>query len=400
MTLDFYYDLACPYAYVASAQVEAIAAAAGAELRWRPVLLGGIYKAVGASQDPSAQMAAAKARHNLLDMYRQAELAGVELTLHPQHPLRSVEAMRLLIAASEQARPALTHALYRHYHAEGGSLSLEAIGPIAAAHGVDPEAAHRPEVKQALHDATAEAVALGAFGVPMFVVGGQMWWGADRLPQVAEALGAPLPVPDYGPARPGATLRMFHDISSPFSFLASTRVEALAEAAGARLTWHPMLLGAVFREIGTPMVPIAAMSAEKRAWMGRDLMAWAERFGVPLRWPSHFPLLTIAPLRVSLVEPRSIRAMYEAAWLHDRNVGEAGVLREVLDGAGFDGQGLLEAAGDPAIKQSLKDHTEAAVAAGVCGAPSFLVNERTLFWGQDRMHMVDAALRGWQPVRG
>jgi 2-hydroxychromene-2-carboxylate isomerase len=400
MDLHFYYDVVCPYAYIASTQVEALARAAGARLIWHPVLLGGIYRAVEASQDPGGDMPVAKARHNLLDMHRQAERAGIELHLNPRHPQRSVEAMRLLTAADEAVRPALTHALYRHYHVEHGDLGLDGLAPIARAFGVDPESALRPEVKQALQDSTAEAVARGAFGVPTFVVGDRLWWGADRLAQVAAALGSSWPSPPVGPPRPGAKLRFFHDLASPFSYLASTRVQALAEAAGAELTWHPMLLGAVFREIGTPMVPIAAMSEAKRIWMGRDLFEHAARLGVELHWPRTFPINTIAALRVTLVEPATIAPLYRAIWAHDRNVGDLQILTEVLSEAGFDGPGLLAATGDPAIKQSLKDHTDEAIARGVCGAPSFLVDDQLLFWGQDRMDMVDAALRGWRPQVG
>jgi 2-hydroxychromene-2-carboxylate isomerase len=101
-----------------------------------------------------------------------------------------------------------------------------------------------------------------------------------------------------------------------------------------------------------------------------------------------------------MTEPATIRPMYEAAWRDDRNLGDPVVLQAVLDEAGFDGGALLARTGDPEVKAALKASTTMAVEAGVCGAPSFRVNDRWLFWGQDRMDMVDAALRGWEPRVG
>jgi 2-hydroxychromene-2-carboxylate isomerase len=399
MDLHFYYDIVCPYAYIASTQVEAIAEAAGATIHWHPVLLGGLYRSLASSQNPGADMPASKARLNLLDMHRQAERAGIELELNTQHPQRSVEAMRLLVAADPKVRPALTHALYRHYHVEQGSLTREGLAPIAAAHGVDLSVIDLPETKQALFDTTSEASGRGAFGVPSFVVGDTLTWGADRLPQVAEALGVSMAVPAVGPRR-GGRLEFFHDFSSPFSYLAAMRIEAFAEAAGAELVWRPMLLGAVFRTIGSPMVPLVTMSPPRQAWIQRDLLGWTSKLGEPFIWPSAFPLNMVKALRVSILEPAAIVPMYKAAWQADKNLGDPEVLKTVLDEAGFDGAALILATQDPAIKQLLKDSTAAAVEAGVCGAPCFLVDGTWLFWGQDRLDMVDAALRGWRPVAG
>src|SRR5206468_10665680 len=92
----FYYDVVCPYAYLASTQIEAMAARAGAEIEWVPVLLGGVFRAIGAGDRPAEARPPAKARLNLADMQRYAALYDVKLRLHPRHPLRTVEAMRLV----------------------------------------------------------------------------------------------------------------------------------------------------------------------------------------------------------------------------------------------------------------------------------------------------------------
>ena len=109
--IDFYFDVVCPYAYLASTEIEDLAARTGAKLNLRPILLGGIYRAIGQADVPSSQKPAAKLRVEGIDLLRWAEHRGVPLTFPDGHPRRSVEAMRLFHAAPESAWPALMHAL-------------------------------------------------------------------------------------------------------------------------------------------------------------------------------------------------------------------------------------------------------------------------------------------------
>lgn len=188
-TFSFYYDVVCPYAYLASTQIEAMAARAGAEIEWVPVLLGGIFRAIGQADVPARAMPPAKQHLNLLDMNRYAALYGIPLKLHPRHPLRSVDAMRLCHTVAGAARVALTHALYRAHFVDNRDISDRAV---LADYG-DIGKIDSPDIKDALRSATQRAVADGAFGVPSFVVtqGEQrfLFWGQDRLLFVEKALG-------------------------------------------------------------------------------------------------------------------------------------------------------------------------------------------------------------------
>jgi 2-hydroxychromene-2-carboxylate isomerase len=410
MRVQFYYDVVCPYAYLASTRVERVAARHGARVDWRPILLGGVFKAIGAPDRPAEAMSPPRARLNGLDLLRQADLAGVPLRFPATHPRRTVEAMRLIVGAPEDRRPALSHALFRAYWVDGDDVAdREVLARIARAHQIDPEVGDRPEVKQALFDRTAEAVARGAFGVPTFAIEGQdrLWWGQDRLPFVERALAGHAAPGEQGSVRPagdGTVIRFFHDFSSPFSYLASTQIERVAAAGGARVEWTPILLGALFRDIGTADVPLYAASEPKRRYYFRDLQDWSAWWGVPLRFPSAFPLRTVAPLRVALAEPATTAAIYRAAWADDRDVGDPATLRAVLDEAGFDGAALMARTEDPEIKARLRANTEAAKAAGACGVPTFEVRRPDgtthLVWGQDRLDMVGHLLDGWRPACG
>ncbi len=192
-SFTFYYDLVCPYAYLASTQVEALAARAGARIEWTPILLGGVFRAIGEKGVPAGDMPPAKRHLNLLDMKRYAALFGVPLALHPRHPLRTVEAMRLLHVVDGEARVALTHELYRAHFVAGRDISDRAVLADIVGARADITKIDSAAVKAALRAATDRAIADGVFGVPAFVVTQNerrhLFWGQDRMFLVEKALG-------------------------------------------------------------------------------------------------------------------------------------------------------------------------------------------------------------------
>ena len=192
-------------------------------------------------------------------------------------------------------------------------------------------------------------------------------------------------------------LTFYYDFSSPFAYLAATQVERVAREVGARVRWRPILVGALFKEIGTPMVPLAEFNPAKRAYIGRDLAHWAAYWNVQFRWPSRFPMRTVSALRLALaVEAEGgdiaglSRVLFRAYWVDDRDISDPKVLGEYGD---------LKALDSTAIKDALRAATEEAIAAGVCGVPSFVARGH-LFWGQDRLDLVKRTLRGWDPPTG
>ncbi len=387
--MKFYYDIVCPYAYLASTRVEALAARAGHTIDWRPILLGGVFRAIG--QEPSGAPAE-KVRLNFLDMHRYARLYGVPLRLHPEHPKRSVSAMRLLHTVEGAERVRLSHILYRYYFVENKDISDKQILAEAAAELGRPELAARiddPESKDALRRATDEAIADGVFGVPSFIVDDRLYWGQDRMHLfLPEELTHPIPAEGGAPRE----VSFFYDFSSPYSYLGATQIERVAAASGATVRWRPFLLGALFKQIGTPVVPMAGQSKAKQLWTHRDLGDWAAHWQVDFNWPSRFPMRTVTALRMVLAVPAAARPglsqrLYRAYWVEDRDLNDPRVLAEIAGDAAL----VERALGDPALKQALIDATAEAHAAGVCGAPSFLVGEE-LFWGQDRLSLVARAL--------
>ena len=405
MEIRFYFDIVCPYAFLASLRIDALAARSNASVTWVPTLLGGLFKELNAPQVPAAVMGAAKARHSLQDIFRQGRQAGVTLTMPHDHPRRTVAALRLILAAPPAAQKAVAQDLYAAYWLRGEDIrDLGVLATIGARHGVDAARIEAPEVKAALHATTAEASARGVFGVPTMVVSGEgqperLFWGQDRLHFVEAALGGPQgPAPAKKAPKSDATIRFFHDFSSPFSYLASTQLERLAAESGAEVVPTPILLGALFREVGMVDVPLFQLSAPKRAWVGRDTADWARWWGAPYRFPHHFPLRSVLPLRVALVEPAAVPALYRAYWAENTAIEDPEGCAAVLTAAGFDGPALVARTADPAIKEALKANTAAARDAGAFGVPTFVVERPghapVLIWGQDRLDLVVAACRG------
>lgn len=405
-TLEFWFDFSCPYAYVASTHVEALAERVGARLDVRPMLLGGVFQARGTPQNLSSTLGPAKARHNLEDMQRQAREAGVPLVMPAGHPLRTVDALRCVLAAGEPYMP-LAHRFYRAYWAEGRDLGQrEVVAAVVREAGLNVDEvlvrAGSDEIKAELRRRTEEAVARGVFGVPTMVVGDELYWGADRLDMVEAALGGTprslRPAPDVALA----PVDLYFDFSSPFAYLALTQAEAVF---GSAARWRPLLLGGLFRSIGTADVPLFTQSPEKQRHTMKDLQRQARRFGVGFHWPSRFPINTVVPLRLALaadlMATREGRALIvgiaRALWVEDRDISDPAVLTTLGDAYGFDGAALVAAAGTPEAKQRLRDATAEAEVAGVFGVPTCVVRRadgEQLFWGVDRIDWAARAAAG------
>jgi 2-hydroxychromene-2-carboxylate isomerase len=190
------------------------------------------------------------------------------------------------------------------------------------------------------------------------------------------------------------SLEIYWDFSSPFAYLGSTQARALAARTGADLTWRPMLLGAVFKAIGQVDVPLLAWSDAKRRYYMNDMLRWAAYWGVPLTWPTRFPMNTVKPLRAYLSLPPERRdafreATFRAYWADDRDISHDSVLRELI---GHGADEVLARCANPELKQELFAATQRAVDAGVFGAPTWVVDGKDLFWGQDRISLVERAL--------
>ena len=194
-TVEFLFDFVSPNAYLAWYPLKDVVARTGATLTVTPVFLGGMHKLTG-NAPPMIRDADVKGKveYGMLEMQRFVAKHGFDkYRLHPQFPFNSVTLQRMLLAVEGEDRLRLVDALLPALWEEGVPVDdPAAIGAVLAGARFDPQAllaaTQDPAIKQALMDSTQNAVDRGAFGIPTFFVGSEMFFGKERLGQIEEEL--------------------------------------------------------------------------------------------------------------------------------------------------------------------------------------------------------------------
>ncbi len=190
-------------------------------------------------------------------------------------------------------------------------------------------------------------------------------------------------------------VEFFFDYVSPFSYLADTQLAGLAERTGATILYRPFLLGGVMQATGNS--PPMAVPA-KGKYTAVDIPRWVADYGIELNPNPHFPVNTLTAMRgaIASVEDGCFSgyhdALFRAVWIDGVDVADPDALRGVLEKAGLDAAAILERCADPAVKDALKASTADAVERVAFGAPTFFVGDE-MFFGNDRLHFVEQALR-------
>ena len=191
--LDFWFEFASTYSYVAAMRIERECARAGVDVRWRPFLLGPLFAEQLGLHDSPFNANPLRGRYMWRDLERLCERHGLDWRKPSVFPRHSVLAARVACALSGEERgPDAVREIFRANFALDEDISDPRV--LAAAlrrAGVEPESvlerAVSPEVKQQLRAYTDEARALGIFGAPNFVVRGDLFFGQDRLADAIES---------------------------------------------------------------------------------------------------------------------------------------------------------------------------------------------------------------------
>lgn len=193
----------------------------------------------------------------------------------------------------------------------------------------------------------------------------------------------------------------YFDFSSPYGYLASTRIDALAAKHGRSVVWRPHLLGAVFKI--NDQRPLASIPL-KSDYAARDLARSARLLKVPFKLPTKFPVGATAPSRAfywlndkdRALAKRLAQALYHAYFAEDRDISSPEVTCDIAARLEVDRTELAQALNDPAVKERLRTEVDAAIARGVFGSPYIIVDGEP-FWGSDRLDQVERWLEtgGW-----
>jgi 2-hydroxychromene-2-carboxylate isomerase len=189
--VDFWYEFASTYSFLAAERIETLAQERDVAVRWRPFLLGVIFKQQGYETTPF-NVFPDKGRYMWRDMERWSERLGLPLVRPDPFPQNSLTAARVAIALPEDARPAFSKAVFRLEFCEGRSIAdPEVIADAVRQTGFELEpavtAAQTDLVKHALRKETEEAQRLGLFGAPTVVTpDGELFWGNDRIEEALD----------------------------------------------------------------------------------------------------------------------------------------------------------------------------------------------------------------------
>jgi 2-hydroxychromene-2-carboxylate isomerase len=185
------------------------------------------------------------------------------------------------------------------------------------------------------------------------------------------------------------SMELWFEFASTYSYLAVSRVEKLAHAAGVTIVWRPFLLGPIFKAQGWNDSPFNVYPAKGR-YMWRDMARLCERYGLPLRQPTQFPRNGLLAARIVVAGdgagwvPAFVRNVYRANFGDDRDIADRTVLETLLRDVGTDPAAVLRDAESQPVKDHLRASMEQAQRLGIFGAPSFIVGGE-LFWGNDRL---------------
>ncbi len=193
----------------------------------------------------------------------------------------------------------------------------------------------------------------------------------------------------------------WYDFASTYSYLAALRVEEVASRHDVEVIWQPFLLGPIFGAQGWTDSPFNIYEA-KGKYMWRDMARLAEEQGLLFKRPETFPQNSLLAGRIACLGKGEgwgadfTRAVYTAQFGEGRGISAPEDLAPLLTGLGLDPADVLARATSPDGKLALRHGTDAAIAAGVFGAPSFTTEDGELFWGSDRLEQAVA----WAATHG
>jgi 2-hydroxychromene-2-carboxylate isomerase len=197
-----------------------------------------------------------------------------------------------------------------------------------------------------------------------------------------------------------ARVEFFYDYSSPWTYLAFTRIEELCRRHGAALVWRPILVGGIFNTVNPSVYEARQHPVPAKArYYAKDLRDWVRLYGLELKFPpTVFPVNSVKALRGALVAleaecigPYSER-VFRAYFGEDQDISQDAVLRTIIADVGLDPETYFAAIASPAYKDRIRANTDECVRRGGFGSPTMFVGDE-MFFGNDRLVLVEAALR-------
>ncbi|MBI1212838.1 MAG: 2-hydroxychromene-2-carboxylate isomerase [Alphaproteobacteria bacterium] len=196
-----------------------------------------------------------------------------------------------------------------------------------------------------------------------------------------------------------AQLEFFFDCSSPWTYLAFTRIHDIIVRTKANVVWKPILVGGVFNEVNKDVYERRANpDPRKSAYYRKDLADWARFTKIKIGQPPVFPVNSVKAMRGALLALDDgklvpyAKAVFEAYWGDLQDISQDEILGRVAESVGYKAGDFLQRIADPAVKARLKVNTDELIARGGFGSPTMFVDKTDMYFGNDRLPLVEAAL--------
>jgi len=198
------------------------------------------------------------------------------------------------------------------------------------------------------------------------------------------------------------SLEFFYDLTSPWTYLAYTGIQEVIDRHAVDVSWRPILVGGVFNAVNQDLYSrreAALGNRRMREHMLKDLADWARLRGIEINWPRFHPASAVQCMRGCFIAEASdrlheyIRAVFEAYWGRCEDISDAAVLADVAAGAGLDRDGFLSGLQQQEVKDRLRANTDELIERGGFGSPTLFVNRQDMYFGNDRLPLVEAALK-------
>ena len=197
-----------------------------------------------------------------------------------------------------------------------------------------------------------------------------------------------------------AKVEFFYDYSSPWTYLAFTKMTGICQKYGATLEWRPILVGGIFNTVNPSVYEFRERGVPAKAkYAAKDLQDWARFYGLTIKSPTVFPVNSVKSLRGALVAlehpqtfvPYSSR-IFAAYWGEDQDISKDEVLRPIVMQVGLDPQEYFDKINRQEYKDRVRQNTDEVMARGGFGTPTIFVNG-AMFFGNDRLVLVEEELR-------
>ena len=196
-----------------------------------------------------------------------------------------------------------------------------------------------------------------------------------------------------------SNLEFYFDCSSPWTYLAFSRVSDVANRANATIEWKPILVGGVFNAVNEAVYEARAKpNPVKARYYAKDLQDWANHCGIKIGQPPVFPVRAVEVMRGAIValdegklEPYA-DAAFRAYWGDLKDISQPEELQAICGQAGLDWSRFQTRIGEADVKDRLRANTEELISRGGFGSPTMFVNETDMYFGNDRLPLVEAAL--------